>query len=432
MTQRIVRRDFLKTTAAGAAAIAAGVWSELPAAESKSALEKLNIAAIGTGGMAASDLEQLSGENIVALCDVDENTLGKAGEKYPRGEKYFDYRLMLELEQSRIDAVLVATPDHSHAPASVMAMKLGKHCYCQKPLTHSVYEARVMAETAAKQKVVTQMGTQIHGSENYRRVVEIIQSGAIGKVGEVHVVCNTVWGGGERPKEPSPIPSSLHWDLWLGPAPERPYAPGLYHPQNWRRWWDFGGGSMGDMGCHLTDLAFWALKLTAPVRVSAEGPPVHPETTPVGLSVTFEFAVEGQDAPLRLTWHDGNRVPKEVAGQPVPSFGVLFIGDKGRLFADYGSYRFFPEKDFEGYKPPAPSIPRSIGHWKEWIQACKTGGPTTCNFGYAGPLTETILLGNVAYRVGKPLEWDSAALKVTNVPEANALLKREYRAGWKL
>lgn len=409
-----------------------GVWSSRTARASLSPNEKLNIAAVGTGGMAAGDLKNLAHENIVALCDVDENTLGKASTTYTGAEKYFDFRIMLEKEAPRIDAVMVATPDHIHAPASVMAMRMGKHCFCEKPLAWSIDETRVMAKIAAEKKLATQMGINIHAQDNYRRVVEVIQSGAIGPISEVIVWCGKAWGGGKLPEGTFPVPATLHWDLWIGPAKERPFAPGVYHPGQWRRWWEFGCGTLGDMACHLVDLPFWALDLQSPTSVTAEGPAVDKETTPLGMSVRYEFPARGNQPALKLTWHDGTQTPKEVAGHPVPFMGVMFVGSEGQMFADYGSYKLYPEEKFKGFTPPAQTIPKSVGHWQEWINACKTGSPTTCNFDYSSALTETVLLGNVAYRAGKKIEWDAASGKATNCPEAQQYLGREYRKGWTL
>lgn len=430
MTARFSRRDFLKTGSAGVAVLASGVWSELPAADSKSPSEKLNLAFIGTSGQAAYSIGNCTSQNIAALCDIDDKLLGQAATRFPMAKKYNDFRKLLDAEKL-IDAVVVATPDHIHAPATVYAMKLGKHVYCEKPLTHTVYEARVCAETAAKQKVATQMGTQIHAEDNYRRVVEIIQAGAIGKVTDVHVWVGKGWGGGERPTETPEVPTNLHWDLWLGPAPKRDYHP-TYLPQNWRRWWDFGGGTLGDMACHYMDLPFWALKLRHPKTIFAEGPAVHLETCPLGLKVFYEFPARGDLPACTLTWYDGNLIPSEVAGHKVPGAGVMFIGDKGQMFADYGGYKLYPEEQFKDFKPPAQSIPRSIGHHAEWLKACKDGSTTTCNFDYSGALTEAVLLGNVAFRSKQKLEWDAAALKCPNCPAADQFLKRAYREGWTL
>ena len=393
--------------------------------------EKLNIGIIGTAGRAEANIGGVSHQNIVAVCDIDDLLLGKMSDRFPAAKTYNDFRKLLD--QEGIDAVVVSTADHVHAVASVMAMKRGKHVYCEKPLSHSVYEARVVAETAAKAKVATQMGTQIHATDNYRRVVELVRSGAIGPVGECHVWCGKTWSGGERPKDTPPVPKSLHWDLWIGPAPERPYSP-IYQPANWRRWWDFGSGTLGDMACHYMDLPFWALALKHPTAVAAEGPPVHPETTPEWMIVRYEFPARGDQPPVKLSWYDGGKRPALFAEGKLPRWGdgVLFIGDKGMLIADYSNHRLLPEADFKDFKPPEPTIPNSTGHYHEWITACKTGSPTTCNFAYSGALTETVLLGNVAYRTGKKLAWDAAGLHASNCPDADPYLRREYRKGWSL
>jgi len=328
---------------------------------------------------------------------------------------------------------VVATPDHTHAVAAVMAMKAGFHVYCEKPLAHDIHEAQVMAATAVEERRATQMGTQIHAGSNYRRVVEVIRSGAIGPVKECHAWVGKSWSGGERPLETPPVPPHVRYDLWLGPAPERPYHS-TYLPANWRRWWDFGGGTLADMGCHYLDLIHWALDLTVPAAVEAEGPPVHPETTPPWLIVHFDHPQRGSLPPVRVTWHDGGKRPRLFEEDKLPEWGdgVLFVGEKGMLLADYGKYVLLPEETFKGFKPPVRFIPDSIGHHEEWILAVKTGAATTCNFGYGSMLTETVLLGNVAYRAGKRIEWDRASMKVTNFPEANRYLRRDYRTGWSL
>ncbi len=426
------RRDFLKTSGMAAAAVSCGVWSEVAVARSMSPNEKLNIGCVGTANRAAADIAGVKGENIVALCDIDENYLARAAGQFPSAKTYADYREMIEKEAKGLDAVVVGTADHHHAPASIRAIRAGLHTYCEKPLTHTVDAPRVLAEAAKKQKVATQLGTQIHAGENYRRVVEVIQSGAIGDVTEAHVWVGKGWGGGDRPEGDQEPPANLSWDLWLGPAPERPYAAGRYHPAQWRRWWDFGNGTLGDMACHYMDLPFWALKLRHPTSCEAEGPEVHPETCPLGLKVRYEFPEREGLVPVKLTWADGNLIPREVAGHKVPGSGVMFVGTKGEMFANYGSYRLFPAEKFSGYKPPEPSIPKSIGHHAEWIKACKDGSPTTCNFDYSGALTETVLLGNVAYRVGERLEWDAANLRATNCPAADKYIRKEYRPGWEV
>lgn len=429
---RINRRRFLKVSGVGAAAVSSGVWTGVAAARAKSPNAKLNIACIGTANRASADIRGVASENIVALCDIDKNYLDRAAAKFPGARTYADYREMIEKEAGKIDAVVCGTADHHHAPASIRAIRAGMHVYCEKPLTHTVHEARVVAREAKKRGLATQLGTQIHAGDNYRRVVEIIQSGAIGDVTDVHVWVGKGWGGGERPKGGQEPPATLSWDLWLGPAPKRPYWPGIYHPANWRRWWDFGNGTLGDMACHYMDLPFWALKLRHPTSCEAEGPKVHPETCPLGLIVRYEFPARGDMPALKFTWYDGKLIPRKVAGERVPGSGVMFIGTEGKMFANYGSYRLFPKEKFAHFKPPAPSIPRSIGHHAEWIKACKDGSPTTCNFDYSGALTEAVLLGNVAYRTGQKLQWDAKTLKATNCPAADKYIDKVYRPGWEV
>ncbi|CAN5875199.1 Gfo/Idh/MocA family oxidoreductase [soil metagenome] len=433
MPHPLHRRDFFRRSAlTGAALWVAGSRSGLLAG---SANEKLNIGIIGTANRASANINGVSGENIIAICDIDQNYLGRASEKFPRARIFQDFRKMLD-ECQDLDAVVVSTADHTHAPATVRAMKQGLHAYCEKPLSHSVHEARVMAETAAEAGVATQLGTQIHSNDNYRRVVELIQSGAIGPVREVHVWCAKVWGGGDRPTDSVEVPQHLNWDLWLGPAPERPYHS-TYHPANWRRWWDFGSGTLGDMGCHVIDLAFWALDLKSPTHVEASGSPVHEETAPETLTAHWDFPARGVLPPVKLSWYDGPARPEALSkpGMPDWGLGVLFVGDDGFLAADYGRRVLLPEEKFQDFEAPGPSIPSSPGHYVEWIEACKSGDSKSkplCHFGDSGPLTETVLLGTVAYRLGQPLDWDAAALKATNCPEADRLIRREYRKGWEL
>ncbi len=424
------RRDFLQATSA--ALLASGVWSEIAAQPSNSANQKLKVLCVGTANRAAEDVKGVEGEDIVGLCDIDKRYLDAASMRFPSAKTYRDYREMIAAEADRADAIVIGTADHQHAPAAIRAINAGLHCYCEKPLTHTVHEARMIAQASKAKGVATQMGTQIHALGNYRRVVEIIQSGAIGDVTDVHVWVGKGWGGGDRPEAVDPVPDYLDWDLWLGPAPERPYANGRYHPAEWRRWWDFGQGTLGDMGCHYMDLPFWALGLRYPTQCEAEGPEVHPETCPLGLIVRYKFPATDKHSALNLTWYDGDKTPKEVAGEKVPGSGVMFIGSEGKMFADYGSYKLFPESKFQNFVPPPKSIPDSIGHHAEWIQACKDGSPTTCNFDYSGALTETVLLGNVAYRSGTKLQWNANDLTATNCPEAEKFIRKEYRPGWEV
>jgi predicted dehydrogenase len=403
--------------------------------------EKLNIAGIGVAGRGGDDIQGVAGENLVALCDVDDAHAAKTFEKFPAAKRYKDFRKMLDEIHSQIDAVVVGTPDHTHAPAAVMAMKLGKHCYCEKPLAHTVYEARTLAEIARDKKLVTQMGTQIHADNNYRRVVELVQTGAIGSIGEVHVWLSANFKGPAKPtdmwqpdlpKEQPPVPPTLDWDLWLGPAAYRPYSP-QYVPGRWRGWWNFANGTLGDFFCHYCDLAFWALKLRYPTTIQAEGP-VHPESAARWTIARQEYAARGDLPPVTLTWYNGGGYPAFLQEKKIPTWpsAVLFLGSKGMLIADYTKHQLLPQEQFVDFKRPDPFIPNSIGHHQEWIQACKTGGPTTCNFDYSGALAEAALLCNVALRTGQKLTWDPKALKATNCPQADAFLRREYRKGWTL
>lgn len=427
MAQRIDRRRFLRDTAL----TAGGVWAAATPARAQSANEKLNIGIIGTANRATANIDGVESENIVAVCDIDEKYLAVAKERFPEAATYFDYRKLLERKD--LDAVVISTPDHHHAPATAMALKAGLHVYCEKPLTRTVHEARLIAELAKKQGKATQMGTQIHAESNYRRVVEILQSGAIGPVTEVHTWVYKVHSGKPLEPSPGPAPAFLHWDEWLGPVEKLPYQP-EWLPARWRGYWHFGNGTLGDMGCHHMDLAFWALGLTHPTTVRAEGPERSEITTPPWLTVTYQFAARDSQPPVTLTWYDGQRYPPilKKIGAPEWGGGNLFVGSKGMLLADYSNYKLFPEADFKDFVAPPRTIPDSIGHYNEWIQACKTGSPTTCNFGYAGMLTETVLLGNVAYRTGQTIEWDPKRLRATNCAEADRYLKARYRRGWKV
>ncbi len=439
MARSVTRRRFLRDAAlAGSGLI---ILSNSKLVRGTAANSRLNIAGIGVGGRGAADIEGVASENLVALCDVDHGHAAKTFEKFPAAKQYTDFRWMLDEVHSRIDAVVVGTPDHTHAPAGVMAMKLGKHCYCEKPLTHSVYEARVMAGVAREKKLVTQMGTQIHAGGNYRRVVELVQTGAIGPVAEVHVWLGANLEGPAKPTDMSqpeaptdrpPVPEGLDWGLWLGPAPYRPYSP-AYAPFQWRYWWNFANGQLGDFFCHYCDLAFWALKLRHPTTVEAEGP-VHPESAARWTIARQQYPARGELPPVTLTWYNGGGYPPFMQERNIPAWNsaVLFIGSKGMLIADYNKHQLLPEEQFAGFQKPEPFIPDSIGHHREWIEACKTGGSTTCNFDYSGALTEAALLCNVALRTGEKLTWDAKNLKAVGCPQAEAFIRREYRKGWTL
>ncbi|MBM3493984.1 MAG: Gfo/Idh/MocA family oxidoreductase [Armatimonadetes bacterium] len=440
MDDRITRREMLGRTAlAGGLATLGGVWSEQAARASQSPNESLAVASIGCGGMGAGDLGSIkgcAGVRIVALCDVDDARAADAFRSHPDVPRYRDFRKMLDEQGKRIDAVHVSTPDHIHAVASSMAMKMGKHVYCQKPLTRTVSEARSLMLTARRMKVVTQMGTQAHPT--YTRLVEIIESGAIGPVREVHVMTDRpIWPQGiERPAETPAVPATLSWDLWLGPAPMRPYSP-AYLPFAWRGWWDFGTGALGDMACHLMDGAFWSLKLQYPTVIETEGEPLLAESAPKWSIVRYEFPARGDMPPVKLTWYDGGKmIPDDLLdGVKIDRGfnGSLFIGDRGKVFAPHGSDpKLLPEARFKDYEPPAAYLPRSPGHYQEWVSACMGVGSTASNFDYAAPMTESILLGNVAFRVGRRIEYDWKRMRCTNCPEADRYIRHQYRRGWKL
>jgi predicted dehydrogenase len=433
----ISRRDFLN----GAAAVAAftivpryvlGGPGHTPPSE------KLNIAGIGVGGRGANDIDAVNSENIVALCDVDDQRAAETFQRYPQAEKYQDFRVMLEKEKN-IDAVIVATPDHVHAVASMMAIKMGKHVYCEKPLTHSVYEARALAEAARKYKVATQMGNQGHSGEGIRLVCEWIWDGAIGPVREVHAWTNRpIWPQGtDRPADIPPIPDTLDWNLWLGPAPERAYHP-AYLPFDWRGWWDFGTGALGDMACHIIDPVFLALKLDYPTSVRAVSTNVNSETAPSSSVVEYEFPPRGDMPAVKLIWYDGGLKPTQPdelePGRALGVGGVIVVGDEGKLMcgSSAASPRLIPEAQMQAYNRPLESLPRVEDHHKDWLEACKGGRPAGANFDYAGPLTEIVLLGNIAIRAGMKLDWDGPNMRCTNVPEANEYIRREYRKGWTL
>jgi predicted dehydrogenase len=446
MSHKITRRGFLqKSAVAGGSLATAWHVNPGPARASKSPNEKLNIAAIGTANRAAANISGCASQNIVAVADIDLNFLNAAGTKYSGARKYRDFRVLLEKEADKIDAVIVATPDHTHAPAAAMAMRMGKHTYCEKPLTHTVYEARTLANLAAEKKLVTQMGTQIHAGENYRRVVELVQSGSIGAVKEVHVWVATNYAGGKL--KPAEKPAHVDWDLWLGPAAKRDYVESTIvgqhqtvHPFHWRWFWDYGSGSLGDFGCHYMDLPFWALKLKYPTSVVATGPTPDQEATTAGLVVEYKYPARGDMPPVTMTWYDGGKSPamlrglKDTDGKPLNwgGSGQMFVGETGIILSNYGAHKVLPYKSGQEVKRPEPFIAKSIGHHNEWIEAIKTGGTTTCNFDYSGALTESVLLGVAAHRSGSPIEWDAKNLRVTNSKKAQAMIHKEYRKGWTL
>jgi predicted dehydrogenase len=412
--------------------------------------EKLHLAVIGAGGRGRDNLEEgLKSQSIVALCDVDARRAADTFKDYPNATRYEDFRVLFDKEKN-IDAVLVATPDHTHAVASMAAIQRGKGVYCEKPLTRTVYEARALAKAAAEAGVATQMGNQGMAFEGNRLVKEWIWAGVIGPVREVHVWSDRpthrgnmpLWWpqGIERPTDTPPVPSGLNWDIWLGPAPKRPYHP-AYVPFRWRGWWDFGSGGLGDMGIHNLAPVFTALKLGAPTSVNAVSTPVFKETLPLAAMVHYEFPARGDMPAVKLHWYDGGLLPErpeELCDDEVldPEDGILFVGDKGKLLVrGWGgeSPRLIPAERQRNFTPPQKSLPRSIGHHEEWVKACKEGTPTESGFSFAGPLTEAVLLGSIAIRLkGEILRWDSANMMIPNLREAEQYLRYPYREGWTL
>ena len=444
----ISRRSFLGTAAA------AGAFTLVPrhvlgGSGQVPPSERLNIAGIGAGGRGSANLTALSDEkqNIVALCDTDWRNAAGTFRRFANAKQYKDFRKMLDEEEKNIDAVVVSTADHCHAVASMAAIKRGKHVYCEKPLTHNVYEARVLAEAARQYKVATQMGNNGQAGEERRLIAENIWAGAIGAVREVHIWTdrpnNGIFGeywpqGVDRPADTPPVPDWIDWDTWLGPAPVRPYHP-AYTPFKWRGWWDFGTGALGDIGCHSFDPAVRALKLGAAISVEACSTRVNKETYPLGSIVTYHFPARGEMPPVKLVWYDGGLKPARPEGMDpgwrMDTNGSLYIGDKGIM----AGHVVMPKARRDEFGKAPQVLPRSPGHYKEWINACKGGEPARSNFDHAGPMTETVLLGNVALRMElrerlfrEALLWDSEKMQFTNVPEANQYLRREYRKGWSL
>jgi len=440
MNRHLSRRRFL---AAGAAATTAGLESLAHAYPIRSANEKLNIAMVGVGKGGVGgvlNLPRMARENIVAMCDIDEQYAGPNFEKYPKAKRWTDFRRMLD-RQKDIDAVVVSTPDHSHAVIAITAMRHGKHVYCEKPLARCIGEVRQMREVARETKVATQMGNHGTYEPSFRRAVEIIQSGAIGQVTQVHTWSDrplSFWKQSvARPNDTPRVPAHLDWDLFLGPAPLRPYHP-IYHPFTWRGWWDFGTGVLGDIICHTVNMAYLSLDLQYPTRISTRSEGLMAETAPKWAEMVFEFPARGKQPPVTVTWYEAGRKPPLALalGEPLPGNGALLIGDKGRLLQTdmYGAYhKLLPTDRYADYTPPAQTLPRArIGHQQEWIDSAKTGSSTMANFEYAGRLTEAFLVGNVALRTGQTLQWDGEAMKATNCPEAQQFVHPEYRKGWSL
>ena len=452
-TNEITRRGLLGAAAAGAAAMTILPSSVIGAPGKMAPSDKLNIAGIGVGGMGGANVRNVSSQNIVALCDVDQRHARGTIRRYPKAKLYKDFRVMLA-KQKDIDAVIVGTPDHTHAVISMAAIKSGKHVYCQKPLTHDVYEARMLAIEAKKAGVTTVMGIQGHSGEGRRLICEWIWAGAIGEIRHVDAWCSLSyyppghagWSSKllRRPKETPPLPEGLDWDLWIGPAPMRPYHR-TYHPSTWRSWWDFGSGMMGDRGAHTLDAAFSALKLGHPTSISATSMGLNPDTHPLAGIMTFKFPARKDPAlgdlpPVTISWYDGLRPPRPMELEDGRIMGdreggLVFNGAKGKIMCGtYGNGpRLIPETAMKALKRPPKTIPRvTISHEMDWVNCCKAGKQPSANFSYSGPLTEMTTLGNVAKRMDARIEWDGPNLKVTNLPAANKYVKKEYRKGWSL
>ncbi|OWK36663.1 Gfo/Idh/MocA family protein [Fimbriiglobus ruber] len=428
----ISRRKFL-----AASALAASAAPFVRARAAGEPTDKVRVAVIGVSGQGAYSLGGVAKEDVVALCDVDESRATAARKQFPSAKFFTDYRKMFDGIAAGIDAVAVCTPDHTHAHAALAAIRRGKHVYCEKPLARTVQEVRLVTAAAAEHKVVTQMGTQIHAGENYRRVVEIVKSGLLGEIKRVHVWCHRRPNAGK--KLPAPTPGvTFDTDVWLGPTPQEFFYAN--HPTwphfHWRWWWGFGGGTLEDMGCHFMDLAHWALDLTSPTLVKATGSPIPgaENTVPEKLQVEYQYPARGSKPAVHLTWYHGETGPALDGKTTYKGFpdGVLFEGEKGQLVANYSQLQIMPDAFAKDFKAPEHSIPNSVGHHREWLDAIRGHGRPLCQFAYAGPLTESVLLGNASYQSGKELAWDAARGVVTNTKDANAYLECHARKGWEL
>ena len=436
MKNQVNRRSFLKQSVVVGSSFTILNSGILRAGNSPN--DKLNIAVIGVGGQGKASLEGVKSENIVALCDVNQNNLDKAAVQFPKARTYIDWRKCLE--QKDLDAVICATTDHTHAFVNVWAMNRGLHVYCEKPLANSVHEARVVRQTYLKNKdkLATQMGTQVHAMENYRRVVEMVRHGAIGTPKKAQAWCSRMPKGGNYLPQVKPIPDHINWDLWIGPSPMHPYNPKYFgNCLSWNYFWDFGSGQIGDMGSHVMDLAYWALDLRFPTTCQAKGTPHSNDTCPQWLITDWDHPANDWRPAVKVEWHDGGKkpgVPSKMFNRDNMFHGVIFTGEKGWLLADY-TYRILMLKgDMTHYQSPRQEdlIPPSPGQHAEWIIGCKTGKPTLCNFDYSGAMIEHNLLALAAYRVGKKLDWDAKNLKATNCPEVDQYIRKTYRKGWVL
>lgn len=405
--------------------------SNRPVSAAESPNDKLNVACIGVGGRGAANVRGFKSQNLVAFADVDEKRAAGTFEKFPQPQRFTDYRKLFDQLGSQLDAVVISTPDHSHFHPAYVAMQLGLHVYLEKPLAHNVWETRTLTDYATRQNLATQLGAQRHTKSNMQRVVELIQSGAIGRVSEVHS-----WKGGNRgmpkvPTERPPIPKTLDYELWVGPAEYRPYHPS-FCPYGWRFWWDYGTGETGNWGCHVLDIPFWALGLRYPSRVEATGPEPDPERTPRSMHITYQFPEQRQGGgPVMLHWYHETPEILKQKGLSAKGNNTLFIGDQGMLLCGFDRRELLPQERFVDYEAPQPFIPDSPGFYQEWVNACKGGEAATCHFDYSGPLTETVLLGNVAFRAGG-FDWNAQKLETISNAAAQDLIREAYRKGWEI
>lgn len=406
----------------------------IAAAQAEGPSDKLNVAVIGTGGQGTANLRGVSSQNIVAVCDVDERRAGKAFEQFDAAHTFTDFRKMFDTLEKKIDAVVISTPDHTHFHPAWWAMERGKHVYLEKPLAHELEEVRRLTVAAGEKKLATQLGNQRHANRGLREAVAVVKSGVIGEVKEAHSWIASARGMPKAPGEPAAVPAGLDWDLWLGPCPERPYTNG-FAPYDWRFWWEFGTGETGNWGCHILDIPFWALDLVHPVHVSGSGPEPDLNRTPTAMTTRLDFPARGSLPPVALHWYQGRPPIAAEKGATDKSFNTLFLGSEGVLACGFDKWKLLPEEKFAGYqglgKGAEPAMPPSPGFHKEWIEACRGGKPASCNFDYSGPMSESVLLANIAYRIQGEFDWDATALKASRA-DATALLRREYRKGWEI
>jgi predicted dehydrogenase len=429
MPHRFSRRRFHQL--AGAVGVSYFAGHGLSSVRAAGPNDKLNIAVVGPGGRGSANLKGVADQNIVALCDVDDRRAGKAYEQFPQAQKFMDFRKMFDALEPKIDAVVISTPDHTHFHPAWWAMQRGKHVYLEKPLAHEVEEVRKLTNAAREKKLATQLGSQRHTLTGLRDGVEIVKSGLLGTIKEVHSWIDSKRGMPKDPGAAEPVPEGLDWDLWLGPVAERPYTKG-FAPYDWRFWWDFGTGETGNWGCHILDIPFWALDLGHPTHVAGSGPTPDAKKTPTSLVSRLDFAANDKRPAVSVHWYQGKPpILKELSVDKIRNMNNLFVGTEGTLLCGFGAFKLLPEDRFAGFKGPETTLTPSPGFHVEWLDACRGGKPATCHFDYSGPMAESVLLANVAYRVQGEFDWDAAKM-TTGRADADALLRREYRKGWEV